>query len=213
MLTCPVFASQILAARRSSTPSFSRSSALFLALSDSEGCTSPLSLFFSHSSALFCAFAKPNSRPFNQFHTLSPKHPGCHPSRTQPQRPRLIWSADSFVSHSYHPEQPIEKKRPLSPVFATLTRPLIPKSFVWHSYEKKTKGVGALAFFPQPAPIPPATFISPAISSVRATPSVPCHPERNRGTWCSLLRLSLATRLPRASRGHFFFIPSRTFVH
>ena len=36
----------------------------------------PLSPVFSHASALFCSSKNPISRPFNQFPTLSPKHPG-----------------------------------------------------------------------------------------------------------------------------------------
>jgi hypothetical protein len=104
-----------------------------------------LSPFVSHSSALICLAQFLNPFRISSLRTLCTKHPGWHtPRRFCPAPEREVAKRSTvtpFVATLTSYSQVVENPGALSPVFATLTRRVIRKSFVCHSY-RKHRGVG-----------------------------------------------------------------------
>jgi hypothetical protein len=80
--------------------------------------------------------------------------------------------------------QLIENPVVLSPLFATLTQHVTPKSFACHSY-KKLPGVGCLSSAESPRSLRLSVFLSSRLCH--------CHPEPRRGTCFSPPHCSLST--------------------
>src|ERR1700730_18129593 len=96
--------------------------------------------------------------------SASSAHSFAHPRSVGCQLSPVSHPVSPFVATLADSSQPIENPATLSPVFATLTSRVNPKSFVCHSY-KKHPGVGI------PRQIFPFSYFS--ILSVNSTVSVP----------------------------------------